>query len=316
MTRKRRGCTGTIRARPRPVGQTGLGRNCQGHGRLLGIRSIKEVPVDKRSVQGIEELVHAVLDIARNLPEGRSLWFRGLSKDSYNLIPRIMRDNQSSDDVFDREYRLLTRFRQRSIAYWPPSYPHPQSDWEHLFAMQHFGLPTRLLDWSENLFIASYFALLAPHKDSHEGKGNPVVWCVDPVEWNRSVSLLSDMLGRAKIQVLTPVDDGLNTNPLVEYMPNTLEARQGKSPVAMFGTHNSARIVAQRGTFMVWGRDPKPLEDFANERSARLWRIEVSGNRGELAESLRQLGFNETMVFPELPSLSAELIRMEGWKKS
>jgi hypothetical protein len=82
----------------------------------------------------------------------------------------------------------------------------------------------------------------------------------------------------------------------------------------MFGTHNSARIVAQRGTFMVWGCDPKPLEDFANEQSAKLWRIEVLGNQSELAKSLRQLGFSETMVFPELPSLSIELSRTEGWK--
>jgi hypothetical protein len=82
----------------------------------------------------------------------------------------------------------------------------------------------------------------------------------------------------------------------------------------MFGAHNSACIVAQRGTFIVWGSDPKPLEAFADEQTARLWRIQLDGSRVELARALRHLGFTETMVFPELPSLSIELSRTEGWK--
>ena len=82
----------------------------------------------------------------------------------------------------------------------------------------------------------------------------------------------------------------------------------------MFGAHNSARIVAQRGTFIVWGNDILSLESFASEQSARLWRIQIEGSRDELAQALRHLGFSETMVFPELPSLSIELTRTEGWK--
>ena len=82
----------------------------------------------------------------------------------------------------------------------------------------------------------------------------------------------------------------------------------------MFGAHNSARIVAQRGTFMVWGNDPRPLEEFASEQTARLWKMPVNGSRQHVARALRHLGFSETMVFPELPSLGAELGRTEGWR--
>jgi hypothetical protein len=190
------------------------------------------------------------------------------------------------------------------MAYWPAGYP--QNDWEHLFAMQHFGMPTRLLDWSENLFVASHFALAEPSSHNHDGDCVPAVWCVDPVEWNRSVPLLSEY-GEV-IQVLTTAEDELDA-----YRPETSK-RRCKSPVAMFGAHNSARIVAQRGTFFVWGNGPQPLEAFAEEQTARLWRIQLNGSRGELARSLRHLGFTETMVFPELPSLGAELSRTEAWK--
>ncbi len=56
------------------------------------------------------------------------------------------------------------------------------------------------------------------------------------------------------------------------------------------------------------------LEAFAEEMDATLWKIEVNGQRGELANSLRSLGFGETMVFPEMPTLAVELTRAEGWR--
>ena len=161
------------------------------------------MPIEERTVNGIHGLLSEVLSIAETLRDGGFLWFRGQCCNTYTLLPKIMREGKGVEEIFDRERRLLTRFRQRSMAYWPAGYP--QNDWEHLFAMQHFGMPTRLLDWSENLFIASHFALLDSSPDhNHEGECIPVIWGIDPVEWNRSVPLLSEY-GDA-IQVLTTAD--------------------------------------------------------------------------------------------------------------
>lgn len=66
---------------------------------------------------------------------------------------------------------------------------------------------------------------------------------------------------------------------------------------------------------MVWGNCADSLEQFCTTVKAKLWRIEITGNREELAADLRQLGFTETMVFPELPALGLELSKSEGWKK-
>ncbi len=260
------------------------------------------MPLERCNVNGLQGLLEKVIEINAHLGQDRFLWYRGLSCADYGLVPKIMRDGKTPEEIFEREKRLLTRFRQRSMAYWPAGYP--QDDWEHLFAMQHFGMPTRLLDWSENLFVATYFALAdvpaAPHAST------PTVWCVDPIAWNRSTPLLAEF--GDLIQVLTTADDDLDA-----YRPDTTK-RRPKSPLAMFGAHNSARIVAQRGTFMVWGNDTHPLETFAEEQDATLWKLELGGNQAELATSLRLLGFGETMVFPELPSLGRELTKSEGWK--
>lgn len=262
------------------------------------------MPVERCVVDGLEGLLTKVLQISTSIESRGFLWYRGLSCTQFALVPKLMRDDKSAEEVFEREQRLLTRFRQRSMAYWPAGYP--QNDWEHLFAMQHYGMPTRLLDWSENLFVATHFALSGAVVHSHDGKCKPVVWCLDPVAWNRSTPVLSEY--GAAIQVLTTADDDLDA-----YRPETTKRRR-KSPLAMFGAHNSSRIVAQRGTFMVWGNDTQSLESFANEQSVTLWALELNGSPEQLAEALRFIGFGETMVFPELPSLGSELSRSEGWR--
>lgn len=251
----------------------------------------------------ISQLVERALAIRASLGDDRLLWYRGHSCDHYQLLPKIMRDGKSEERVNERENRLLTRFRQRSLAYWPTGYP--QNNWEHLFAMQHHGVPTRLLDWTENLFVACYFALNSAER--HEHRCVPTIWCVDPVRWNRSTPLLSDY--GDTIRILTTADDLLDS-----YQPGSTK-RRGKSPVAIFGTHNSDRIVAQRGTFMVWGSEAKPLEEFSNAHTApTLWRVSLDGDRTQLFQDLQTLGFSETMIFPELAYLATELARTEGWR--
>jgi FRG domain-containing protein len=258
--------------------------------------------VEVLEVDGLVGLVDKILSILSGLPPDRFLWFRGLNRSNLELLPKLMRDGKEVEQIFERERRLLTRFRQRSLAYWPAGYP--QTDWEQLFAMQHYGMPTRLLDWTENLFVAAYFAMGAPIDDT---TSHAVVWCIDPVAWNRQTPVLSEF--GETVHVLTTADEESDS-----YRPETTK-RRNKSPVTLFGTHNSQRIVAQRGTFVIWGNESKCLEQFAEELKGQLWKIIVHGDRKELAKSLNGLGFGETMVFPEMTSLAVELDRTEGWRR-
>lgn len=258
-------------------------------------------------VESISGLVSKVLEIQQQIPAEHKLWFRGIGNHNHKLLPKIMRSQKASEDVFEREKRLVTRFRQRSMAYWPEGYS--QNDWEHLFAMQHYGLSTRLLDWSENIFVAAFFAIsYTPPAVRAEESITPILWCMDPIRWNRSMPGLSEY--GDTIRVLTTVDDEIES-----YRPET-NRRRSRSPVAMYGAHNSNRIVAQRGTFTVWGVDTQDMETFADVSSnVLLWKIRLTGQRERLYNDLQALGFSETMIFPDLPALAQELERVEGWRQ-
>lgn len=88
-----------------------------------------------------------------------SQWFfRGHSDKSYELVPSLFRvDRKESWANWDRiEEYIMRQFKAESRPYIK-SVPSNEIEW--LTMAQHYGLPTRLLDWSTNPLIALYFAV-------------------------------------------------------------------------------------------------------------------------------------------------------------
>jgi hypothetical protein len=88
-----------------------------------------------------------------------SQWFyRGHSDKSYELIPSLFRvDRKQSWANWDSiEEYIMRQFKAESRPYIK-SVPTDEIEW--LTMAQHYGLPTRLLDWSTNPLIALYFAV-------------------------------------------------------------------------------------------------------------------------------------------------------------
>jgi hypothetical protein len=90
--------------------------------------------------------------------KGLPVIFRGEPEDNLQLIPSIARNTKAGtfDDINALEDRLLTEFKLQAI---PILQSLPSSDIEWLFLAQHYGLPTRLLDWTSNPMIALFFAV-------------------------------------------------------------------------------------------------------------------------------------------------------------
>ena len=95
--------------------------------------------------------------------------FRGQRRASWTLMPGIERGVFKPKD----EESFLSDFRAKAHLY-STSLP-PRGDrvsW--LSTMQHFGLPTSLLDWSYSAFIGLYFAVEHPSEEE-----NCAIWAVN-----------------------------------------------------------------------------------------------------------------------------------------
>ena len=95
-------------------------------------------------------------------------WFyRGHANSEYKLQPSLFRLplKYSKEDA---ERYLMTNFKAEATPHLIHT-PSDENEW--LAIAQHFGLPTRLLDWTTNALIALYFAV----ESQHDRDGD--VWC-------------------------------------------------------------------------------------------------------------------------------------------
>jgi hypothetical protein len=228
------------------------------------------------------------------------IWHRGCADfDNHHLSSSLYRHKTitAAKDLLALEVRMISHFRQRSIPF--VARPLENNDWERLFFMQHFEIPTRLIDWSENPFVALYFAL-STKPDA--GDPDAVIWIVDPVAWNRkSMDHISYSGG-----ILT-VENSLTDT----YKPGADFDDMNTDPIAIYGFHNSPRIVAQRGVFTICGKDTAHMEDIyacGNYPADSLLKVRIlKADKQNILNSLFKVGFTHSVVYPDLAGLAKEM---------
>jgi hypothetical protein len=98
--------------------------------------------------------------------------FRGQSGD-YPLIPKICR-LKAKEDLLQAEKQLLDEFKRSNPLLIQSQ--GAMDDWDYLTLGQHFGLPTRLLDWSNNALTALWFAVSSNPDCRGQEQPSGIVW--------------------------------------------------------------------------------------------------------------------------------------------
>src|ERR1700758_3251223 len=93
-------------------------------------------------------------------------WFRGQRKSEWPLIPKLFRIFKNSDEeaTLDGERDMVQDFRLTSY----PLRTGRETLEELYFLQQHYGMPTRLLDWTTNPLVALFFACQKDSSDSQQ----------------------------------------------------------------------------------------------------------------------------------------------------
>jgi len=222
--------------------------------------------------------------------------FRGLSDASYRLETSLIR---LGGDYVKLERHLLRNFRK----YAHRSVVEKDSLWHWLSVAQHFGLPTRILDWTYSPFIAMHFATASIDRFDVDG----VIWAVNYV---KAHELLPEFL-RERLHV-----EGANvmTLRLLNETINSLEeldALAGENVVIFFEPPSiDDRIVNQYAFCSVMSDPTLALDAWLGDHPWLARKIIIpAALKWEIRDKLDQANVNERVLFPGLDGLSCWLKR-------
>ena len=251
------------------------------------------------------ESMHHVLEVANTL---RQSWFRGHAKAVGELVPRVFRSPYAGvfTDFFrpDIELETMERFMRDTPAVSDRALPGPDDYLEWLCLMQHHGSPTRLLDWSEKILVALYFAV------SVEPTADGELWAIDPGNANEALT------GERGFP-LVPVNKKLQflaRQPRSRSNPDALAQSLGlkapvTSPMAFLHRRDGRRISAQSGAFTIHPA-PQPgrqLHELVTSERLLVRYVIPAARKAELFQYLEPLGVNHLSIFQDLDALSKQV---------
>lgn len=232
-------------------------------------------------------------------------WYRGHSKPEWKLLPKIYRESEDGKPFgFEADKEFITLYKSYSLPYLEKV---PQNEWAWLAIMQHYGMPTRLLDFTEDPFIALGFALgidkLTETGMHEEVYDDAVVWVFDPLLYNRE-----SKIRLSNIPNMTDLPDDLSSL----YIPNAYLHSRTDAPLACIGILDNFRIISQKGTFLLFSRlankDIRPFEAQCDDKAILSKIIIDKSAIPKMAIQLRNMGYNHTKFYPSLDSVSKDII--------
>ncbi len=245
-------------------------------------------------------------------------FFRGQANAGWNLSPNLYRKG-----LFKSENVLLTEIKHicpREI---------PENRFDALVKMQHFGMPTRLLDTTTNPLVALYFACENEAEKRNDGAvyifpNLPVSWSTDPL-----IELIMDFVFNYYPEHVC-LDEMLKhikekyANVIHRLMPEDIDSLVYYLTIPTFAVmpaKTNERIEAQDGAFFVFGMSLRNREVSTNlgtlgrvyynfdptntETPEKIWHmaetvIIPSSVKDAILEQLDTLGINERKLFPDL----------------
>ena len=269
------------------------------------LRYVKDaigMPPDTTEIHSLNEYLDIIGQIKSNYDcgfKGDALWYRGIANiDRYTLLPAVFRGT-----IFDKneiryygEAKIFESFKKESRGYIDVQ----DDDFLLLCYAQHFGVPTRLLDFSTNPLVALYFAC----KDLKSKDG--AVWVLNSNQYNKEVLRIARIHNNESITI------ELMQEMLVKSVSESSFPKQIlQFPIAVEPYYIDQRMSSQGSRFLLWGDTPVQLErmlcfgDYINNacsnQDAFVKRIRIPHNKkASFLDDMDMLGINEKSMFPGL----------------
>lgn len=237
--------------------------------------------------------------------------------ENYQLIPGIFRwkrmpDGHDISEYSQLEFNILSDFISESCRYVQNVPVDDISAW--LEVAQHFGVPTRLLDFTQNPLVALYFACCSL-KDTVAS-----VWILDEIAYNEQYFGSPILFATYCKQLISGI---INWEIMSFQRPPAGSPQYTQYPVIYRPASREERMTSQSSVFMLWSAlrlpltsiiSPENYMDFDNEIQNRnhgvLGNIEIPGAaKASILLQLNELGINEKFIYPGLDGVGKYIKR-------
>ena len=239
------------------------------------------------------EKLSEFMDYVERLPKEFTL-SRGQSNINYKLLPGALRVDESGNMKYTRQSvaYFLNEFKVNSHNYMDKPWD-VKNDYEWMIYAQHYGIPTRLLDFTNSHIISLMFAVESAFNNYNDDDG--VVWFLDPLKLNNKSCCRS--------QIVT-----LSENESI-----SLDDCDGPSVVQ--GRKLNGRISAQNGVFVYFQDRSEALDTIINDTDI-LRKVIIKGPcKKDILVSLYSMGIGMTQIYPELTSVAKDIIMKDNIKQ-
>jgi hypothetical protein len=246
--------------------------------------------------------------------DGRDMIYRGMSNKDFRLIPSVYRNSFDKDleiecNTYNDELEILYCFMKEASSYIERINKEDYISWMEY--AQHFGAPTRLLDFTMNPLVALYFA------------------CISDMKNDGSVSIV---INRNYIEFCKCNSKYLHEDPKINVKQDIISGVLKKStkyyeyPYKYIPYYIDKRMAAQSSCFMLWGSNHCSFEEMikeenqliiyqkpsskGNKRQRFLGKIVIPAySKREIIRKLDLFGINEKTLFPGLDSIGKYIAR-------
>jgi hypothetical protein len=262
-------------------------------------------PYETKTIRDWDELI----ELTKQFPPDRDRpWiFRGQGCAKWKLSSTLeraafMRFQLSPDEVIKKEKGLLRRFKRQAYQYLH-HLPEDTDLLEWLSLMQHYGAPTRLLDWTYSFYVAIYFAI------EHANPGECcALWALDQ-KWVRDEAR-KRLAGSSRMKL----DEDLNLKKPENVKSILFDPPSVPLVVSLNPLRLNERLVLQQGVFLAPGDVTKPFMEnigaVLDDNESHLIKAEIWCSKKFLEQGLQQLhrmNINRATLFPGLDGFAKHL---------